>query len=68
MAKTIICCGEELVCEGLTSTCRICGADYNWAGQLLAPRSEWGSETGETAEEILAYDSMTTDQLFEGED
>jgi len=44
----VTCCGEELWCEGFTSTCPCCGADYNSAGQLLAPRSQWGEETGET--------------------
>ena len=30
-------------------SCDKCGADYNSAAQLLAPRSQWGEETGETA-------------------
>ena len=63
--KTVECCGEELECPGFTNTCPYCGADYNWAGQRLAPRAQWGYETGETAEEILGYDGMTTDELFE---
>ncbi|MDF2534249.1 MAG: hypothetical protein K0R18_406 [Bacillales bacterium] len=25
-----------------------CGVEYNGAGQALAPRSQWGEETGET--------------------
>ena len=29
------------------STCTKCGADYNSSGQLLAPRYQWGEETGE---------------------
>lgn len=45
-------CGRELECSGFTNTCE-CGADYNWAGQRLAPRSQWGEETGETAADIL---------------
>lgn len=49
----IKCCGEELDCGGFTNTCEICGADYNWAGQRLAPRSQWGEETGECAADIL---------------
>jgi hypothetical protein len=46
-------CGEEVVCMGFTNTCE-CGADYNWAGQQLAPRSQWGEETGESLAEILS--------------
>ncbi|KPJ96736.1 MAG: hypothetical protein AMS18_00310 [Gemmatimonas sp. SG8_17] len=42
------CCGEWLRCEGFTTTCPDCGADYNWAGQRLASREQWGEETGET--------------------
>lgn len=53
MAKTIICrCGRKVYCDGFTNTCD-CGRDYNWNGTLLAPRSQWGEETGETADDIL---------------
>ena len=45
--RVIVCCGEELECEAFTNTCDHCGADYNFAGQLLAPREQWGEETGE---------------------
>ena len=45
-------CGRDVWCEGFTSTC-ICGADYNWAGQRLAPREQWGEETGESLDDIL---------------
>ena len=55
--KRIICCGQPLECPGFTNTCECCGADYNWAGQRLAPRSQWGEETGETAAEILAAEA-----------
>jgi hypothetical protein len=57
MAKMITCCGEELYCDGFTNTCEKCGADYNWAGQQLAPRSQWGEETGESLQDILDIDS-----------
>lgn len=40
-------CGEEIVCENFTNTCTRCEADYNFAGDRLAPRSQWGEETGE---------------------
>jgi hypothetical protein len=49
----VFCCGEWLVCGGFTNTCDRCGADYNMSGQWLADRSQWGEETGETADEIL---------------
>ena len=45
-------CGREVQCEGFTSTCAR-GRDYNWAGQELAPRSQWGEETGEHWSDIL---------------
>jgi hypothetical protein len=44
-------CGEEVVCQGFTSSCE-CGADYNWNGDQLAPRSQWGEETGESIVDI----------------
>ena len=46
-------CGEEVDLYGFTNTCYGCGSDYNSAGQLLAPREQWGEETGETLDEIL---------------
>ena len=39
-------CGCEVVCYGFTNTCE-CGCDYNFNGSLLAPREQWGEETGE---------------------
>jgi len=51
--KVIVCCNRKLECGGFTNTCPICGTDYNWAGQQLAPREQWGEETGETASEIM---------------
>lgn len=48
-------CGEELLLYGFTNTC-LCGRDYNMEGQLLAPRSQWGEETGESVEDILSVD------------
>lgn len=49
-------CGDEVPLDGFTNPC-LCGRDYNFAGQLLAPRSQWGEETGETAGEILMADA-----------
>ena len=45
-------CGAEVVCEYFTNVCT-CGRDYNTCGQLLAPRSQWGEETGEHLADIL---------------
>ncbi|GAH70438.1 unnamed protein product [marine sediment metagenome] len=45
-------CYRPRGCEGFTNTCE-CGADYNSAGQLLASRSQWGEETGESLTDIL---------------
>lgn len=46
-------CGAIVVLDGFTNTCDKCGVDYNFAGQLLAPREQWGEETGETTADIL---------------
>jgi hypothetical protein len=40
-------CGEEVELGHFTCTCEKCGKDYNWNGQELAPREQWGEETGE---------------------
>lgn len=45
--KVVECCGNKITCANFTQTCPTCGADYNFAGQRLAPRSQWGEETGE---------------------
>lgn len=45
-------CGTEVELDGFTNTCDGCGSDYNWAGQLLAPREQWGEETGEHPADI----------------
>jgi hypothetical protein len=49
-------CNNELVCNGFTNECS-CGRDYNFGGSLLADRSQWGEETGESASDILAADT-----------
>ena len=48
-------CGREVVLGGFTNSCE-CGRDYNSAGQELAPRSQWGEETGESLSDILLAD------------
>ena len=39
-------CGMEVACVSFTNTCA-CGRDYSFGGSELAPRSQWGWETGE---------------------
>jgi hypothetical protein len=49
-------CGSEVVLDRFTNTCSKCAADYNMSGQRLAPRSQWGCETGESVADILMAD------------
>lgn len=46
-------CGETMTLTDFTNACR-CGRDYNMSGQLLAPRSQWGEETGEHWSDIVS--------------
>lgn len=39
-------CGSTVSAMNFTNTCD-CGIDYNGSGQRLAPRGQWGEETGE---------------------
>lgn len=45
-------CGRLVGCYSFTNTC-ICGTDYNSFGQRLAPREQWGEETGESLSDIF---------------
>ncbi len=47
---TIKCaCGATITIDnGWANGCPTCHREYNGAGQQLAPRSQWGEETGET--------------------
>ena len=66
-SKKIIChCGQEIICSGFTNTCD-CGSDYNWNGDLLASHECWGEEAGESISDILRIDSMSTDDLLNGD-
>jgi hypothetical protein len=49
-------CALPVTLKGFTNTCE-CGADYNMSGDLLAPRDQWGEETGESVADILAADT-----------
>lgn len=53
----VLCCGDWLMCDRFTNTCGTCNRDYNGSGQELAPRSQWGEETGESATDILNIDA-----------
>jgi hypothetical protein len=44
-------CRREVLCYGFTNTCD-CGADYNMSGDRLAPREQWGEETGESPTDV----------------
>lgn len=46
------CCGRWVECHGFTTTCERCGADYDSGGGRLAPREQWGEETGEHPADI----------------
>lgn len=46
-------CGCQMFLDGFTNTCGKCGRDYNMSGQELAPRCQWGEETGEYLGDIL---------------
>jgi len=45
-------CGEIVYLDHFTNTCR-CGRDYDSSGNELAPRDQWGEETGEHWADIL---------------
>ena len=60
-------CNKEVPLHGFTNTCE-CGTDYNMSGQELAPREQWGEETGESLSDILGVDGESTDDLLEGDD
>lgn len=48
-------CKSEVALFSFTNSCD-CGADYNMSGQRLAPRSQWGEETGESYSDIVNHD------------
>jgi hypothetical protein len=54
-------CGAEVELHGFTNTCDECERDYNMSGQLLADRSQWGEETGESLSDILMSGSSDYD-------
>lgn len=61
--KVIRCCGDEVWCDSFTNTCPTCHTDFNSAGQELAPRWQWGEETGEDYRDLLVGDDTLADGL-----
>jgi hypothetical protein len=55
------CGGEVELYMAMTNTCDTCGADYNLSGQRLAPREQWGWDTGESVSDILLADRRVDD-------
>lgn len=45
-------CGMRILCGETTNSCG-CGRDYGMGGSLLAPREQWGEETGEHPLDVL---------------
>ena len=47
-------CGATVYLSlSLVNSCDKCKQEYNASGQLLAPRSQWGEDTGESISEIM---------------
>ena len=46
-------CGRKILLERFTNTCDGSGRDYDSGGADLAPREQWGEETGERACDLL---------------
>jgi hypothetical protein len=60
-------CGGHVELAGFTNTCYDCQRDYNHGGMQLAPREQWGEETGEFLADILGVDGASAGDLLEGE-
>lgn len=45
-------CGLRVLCSRDVNPCE-CARDYNMSGQVMAPRNQWGEETGEHPADIL---------------
>jgi hypothetical protein len=58
-------CGEDVHFNHFTNTCDNCETDYNSSGQELAPRSQWGEETGESLSDIFSVDCSEPEECFE---
>jgi len=60
-------CGETLWSNGPGRDfhCEKCGTEYNSGGQTLAPRSQWGWETGEHPSDIARAFNSDNNSLDE---
>lgn len=47
------CCGKHMSFSNFTNTYDCCGSDYNASGERLAPREQWGEDTGESLADIM---------------
>lgn len=57
-------CGQIVELGRFTCSCD-CGRDYNWNGDELAPREQWGEETGESEADILGPMSKEESEEFD---
>ena len=65
-------CNNEVSLDNvMTNTCEKCHSNYNSSGRKLAPRSQWGWDTGESLSDILSSDwginESPHDRVFEGD-
>lgn len=49
-------CGKAVSLDDAWLNICSCGRDFDGAGNVLAPRSQWGEETGESLAEMMAWD------------
>jgi hypothetical protein len=57
-----VCGAEVTLAMSMTNTCAACERDYNGYGQLLAPREQWGEETGESSGDIQGANRSINDR------
>ena len=57
-------CGQRVeLDDAWLNSCDHCGRDYNGFGNLLAPRSQWGEETGEIASDMVIASRLPGDDF-----
>jgi len=58
-------CGEIVYMDNvMTNTCGKCARDYSIGGSLLAPREQWGEETGESYSDIASFNPSINDDSW----
>ena len=60
--KCKACGGVVTITNGWANSCSDCDTEYNGAGEALAPRGQWGAETGESFGGRPDSSSMTQDE------